>query len=97
MKKMLSVVLSMGLAVTMLVGCNDTAASQRAEKDRESNEKGGLERIVKVYDHEGKLITEYEGLIDIDTSEGGGAGRVKFDLNGKRTMIYGGIVIVDEK
>ncbi|WAB25049.1 hypothetical protein M3_0098 [Lysinibacillus phage vB_LfM_LysYB1] len=97
MKKMLSAILAVGLSVAMLTGCNDTASSQRAEKDRESNEKGGLERTVKVYDYEGKLMKEYEGLIDIDSSEGGGAGRVKFDLNGKRTMIYGGIVIVDEK
>lgn len=50
---------------------------------------------MKVYSHEGELLAEYEGKFDISENESGT--KVKFDLNGKRTIIYNAIVIVDEK
>lgn len=62
-------------------------------KSVQSEAGGGLDRVVTVYDYDGDVICEYKGKIDI---EGSSEGKVKFDLDGKRTLIYGGIVIVQE-
>ena len=78
------------IAMLSITGC---ASFERGVKDTVSDVTGGLNRIVTVYDYDGNVIKTYEGKIDISESDGG---KVKFDLNGKRTIIYGGIVIVDE-
>ena len=70
------------------------ASVQRALKSINSEYFGGLDRTVTVYDYDGNEITSYTGKIDIEDTETGG--KVKFDLDGKRTIIYGGIVIVQE-
>ncbi|WP_026491414.1 MULTISPECIES: hypothetical protein [unclassified Butyrivibrio] len=70
------------------------ASVQRALKSINSEYSGGLDRTVTVYDYDGNEITSYTGKIDIEDTETGG--KVKFDLDGKRTIIYGGIVIVQE-
>ena len=55
----------------------------------------GLDRIVSVYDGNGDKLAEYTGKIDIETNDYGN--KVKFDVDGKRIMIYNAIVIVEEK
>lgn len=70
------------------------ASVQRALKSINSEYSGGLDRTVTVYDYDGNEITSYTGKIDVEDAETGG--KVKFDLDGKRTIIYGGIVIVQE-
>jgi major membrane immunogen (membrane-anchored lipoprotein) len=96
MKRLLTVGLVVFLlSLVLLTGCGG-ADAERAQKDAESDANGGLNRTVDVYDYNGKLIKSYEGKIDIDSSTDG-AQRIKFDLNGKRHLIYNGIVIVDEK
>lgn len=77
----------------MLSGC-DTASMERYTKDSESNLNGGLSRTLKVYSQTGELIKAYDGKFDIDPNTVDG--KVKFDLNGKRTIIYNALVIVDE-
>lgn len=57
--------------------------------------KGGLDRIVTVYDNSGNPIATYEGKIDIEESEYGN--KVKFDLDGKRVILYNCSVIIEEK
>lgn len=79
----------------MLFYYNGTAAGGRAFKSQESNFNKGIERVVKVYDVEGKLIQEYEGKFDIEYDDD----RIVFDdENNKRHIIYypTGTVIVDE-
>lgn len=71
------------------------ASVQRTFKNIESEYSNGLDRVVTVYDYNGNEITSYEGKIDVENSDSDG--KVKFDLNGKRTIIYGGIVVVQEK
>ena len=75
---------------------NNTAAGRRAYKSQESNFNNGIERVVRVYDVNGKLITEYDGKFDITYDND----RILFDdQNGKRHVIYypTGTVTVDEK
>ncbi|ALC82240.1 MULTISPECIES: hypothetical protein [Bacillus] len=73
----------------------NTATGQRMIKSIQSNNSGGIERVVKVYSDDGKLIEEYEGKIDIQDTEYGN--KILFDLNGKRVVIYNGTVVTGEK
>ena len=81
------------IAATIALGVTGCASFERSVKDTVSDVTGGLNRTITVYDYNGNAIKTYEGKIDISESDGE---KVKFDLNGKRTIIYGGIVIVDE-
>ena len=79
------------LVITVIL---NKASVQRTLKSINSEYSGGLDRTVTVYDYSGNELTSYTGKIDVEESETGG--KVKFDLDGKRTIIYGGIVIVQE-
>lgn len=75
---------------------NSTATGKRAFKSQESNFNNGIERIVKVYDINGQLITQYDGKFDITYDND----RILFDdENGKRHIVYypTGTVVIDEK
>ena len=73
-----------------LVGCG--ASFQRGLKDFQSEYSGGLNRTVTAYTQTGEKIGEWAGKIDIEMSDN----KVKFDLNGKRTIIYNALVISQE-
>lgn len=89
MKKLFALV-----AVVML--CSScTESFQRSVKSVKSNWSGGLERVVTVYDYNGNVLATYEGKFDVQESPDGNT--VYFDLNGKRTIIHGGILINQEK
>lgn len=53
---------------------------------------GGLNRTVSVYSYDGELIRSWYGKFDVSDSEN----EVFFDVNGKRVIIHGGIVINEE-
>ncbi|MBS4194204.1 hypothetical protein [Lederbergia citri] len=80
---------------TFFIWYFNTASGQRTVKSWQSNNSGGIERIVKVYSNDGKLIEQYEGKIDIQDTEYGN--KVLFDLNGKRVVIYNATVVTEEK
>ena len=82
-----ALLIMMSLAVT---GCG--ADFSREMKTIKSNMAGGMDRTVTVYDYSGGKIAEYKGKIDVETNEG----KVLFDLDGKRTIIYNAPVIVQE-
>ena len=84
--------LVLSLLLVLLTSCTGEAQA-RLQKDRESGI-NGLNRTLQVYSYDGKLIKTYESKFDIETSEGG---KVKFDIDGKRTIIYNAIVVCDEK
>lgn len=88
-KRILAVALCAAVA-TMICGCG--AEWDRTMKDISSNYGGGLNRTVTVYDMQGEPIKEYTGKIDVEANEG----KVLFDLDGKRTIIYNATVIVQE-
>lgn len=90
-KKWILLLAALLLLSIMFVGCQSW---RRSIKDVSSSI-GGLNRTVKVYSHDGKLIEEYGGRIDIEVNDYGN--KVKFDLDGKRIIINNAIVIVEEQ
>lgn len=88
-KKIIATLLCAGIAL-MVSRC--TSEFDREMKSISSNWNGGLDRTVTVYDMQGEPIKEYTGKIDVEANEG----KVLFDLDGKRTIIYNATVIVQE-
>jgi hypothetical protein len=80
------------LLVVALISMSGCVAWKRSVKDSVSSIKG-LDRVAYVYSLDGKLLREYRGRFDIETSQN----KVKFDLNGKRFIIYNAVVIVEEQ
>jgi uncharacterized lipoprotein YehR (DUF1307 family) len=77
----------------LLLGLSGCEEWSRSMKDFSSSI-SGLERTVSVYSDSGELLRTYEGRIDIESTEYGN--KVKFDIDGKRTIIYNAVVIVEE-
>lgn len=72
-----------------LAGC---ASCSRELKTLDSDFSGGLDRTVILYDYNGMEINRWSGKIDLQDTEY----EILFDLNGERTIIHGGIVVVQE-
>lgn len=68
--------------------------ARRWFKDIASDYTGGLNRTVTVYDYNGNKIESYSGKFDVEYKSDG---TVKFDIDGKRTTITGGIIINQEE
>lgn len=88
MKKKIVVVI-LALMTLVLAGC---ASMQRDVKSFASDISGGLTRTVTVYSNTGEPIKSWSGKFDVSESEN----EVYFDINGKRVIIQGGIVINEE-
>ena len=80
------------IVATLGIGLNGCASCARSQKSWQSEMSGGLTRKVTLYSTTGDVIDAWEGKIDLTDSEE----EVMFDLNGKRTVIHGGIVVVQE-
>lgn len=91
MKKKITLI--MVVAALGMTGCG--ASWNRAIKSWNSEVEGGLNRTLVVYDYNGDKLKEYSGKIDIEVSASND--KILFDLNGKRHIIRGGIVIIDEQ
>ena len=89
MKKFIAIVLVLIMSLTMFAGC---ASWSREMKTLGSDFGGGLYRRITVYDYEGEPIKSWEGKFDVseNTTE------TYFDINGKRVIIQGGIIINEE-
>ena len=93
MKKAMKVGLIIG---AMLIGVTLFAGSSSVKRDIKSVTSdlgGGLERTVTLYDYTGKEIERWTGKFDVSESEN----EVYFDVDGKRVIIHGGIVVNEEK
>lgn len=90
MKKVIALAVLLTMVCMMLAGC--TEAWERNKKSIASNWTGGLNRTVSVYSYDGDLIKSWSGKFDVSDSEN----EVYFDLNGKRVIIQGGIIINEE-
>lgn len=91
MRKLVVLLVSVVLLVGVTAGCESL---DRVGKDIGSSV-SGLNRTLYVYDQNGDLVKEYKGKFDIEVNEYGN--KVKFDLNGKRVLIYNMQVIVEEE
>ena len=69
-----------------------SSSFRRDLKSMFSDWSGGLDRTVILYDYNGKEIRSWTGKFDIANSEK----EIFFDLNGKRVIIHGGIVVAEE-
>lgn len=74
----------------LLCGCESCS---RSMKSISSDFGGGLNRRVTVYSNTGEEIRTWEGKFDVSSSET----ETYFDVNGKRVIIHGGIVIDEEQ
>lgn len=93
MKKAMAVGLIIGamlIGVTLFAG---SSSVKRNIKSVTSDLGGGLERTVTLYDYTGKEIERWTGKFDVSESEN----EVYFDVDGKRVIIHGGIVVNEEK
>ena len=88
MKKMIVGIVSIAMALSV-AGC---ASTSREIQSTICDFTGGLDRTVTVYDYNGEAIKSWTGRFDVSESEN----EVYFDLNGKRIIIHGGIVINEE-
>lgn len=77
------------LSALTLTGC---ASWQRNVKSFASDFTGGLDRTVTVYSNTGEKINSWSGRFDVSESEN----EVYFDIDGKRIIIHGGIVVNEE-
>lgn len=95
-----SFIIGVIIGAIMIVGpivYSNTESGKRALKDQNSNFNSGIERVVSVYDVNGKLIEQYEGKFDVETDHDN---YILFDdEEGRRHIIFykTGTVIVDEK
>ncbi len=78
-------------AIFVLSGCESW---DRTMKDYGSSIHG-LNRTAGVYDQNGNVIKTYEGKFDVEVNEYGN--KVKFEINGKRVLIYNATVVIEEK
>lgn len=69
-----------------------TATQQRDLKTMSSNWGGGLDRTVTLYDYNGNEIKSWSGKFDVSDNDQ----ETYFDINGKRVIIKGGIVVNEE-
>jgi hypothetical protein len=92
MKKKEKIIIA-GTILLLVAIIFNSASLSRTIKTIHSDVSGGINRNVKVYSYDGKLIKEYEGKIDIQENEN----KVLFDLNGKRITIYNSPVVVEER
>lgn len=80
------------LVVLLLVSGLTSCKFFSKVKDIKSNWVG-LDRVCTVYSDTGTQLRKYEGNVNIESS----GRKVKFELNGKRNMTFGGIVLCEEK
>lgn len=94
MKRNYLVLVVVLIAVVAVLFIGSCASWERCAKDFSSEINNGIDRIVRVYDYEGDLIAEYEGIIDIEDNSGS---YCLFHLDGKRYIYYNAIVEIIEK
>lgn len=87
-KKVVAAILVCIMAM-MFSGCEGFS---RTVKSIGSDIGGGLNRTVTVYSNTGEKIDSWSGKFDVSESEN----EVYFDIENKRVIIHGGIVIDEE-
>lgn len=92
MKKSNIAAIAAAIAVSAALG--GCSSCDRFSHNFGSDMSGGTEKKVTVYANDGEKLAEYEGKIDIETSD---SGKMAFMLDGRYYVINGGTVIVEEQ
>lgn len=92
MRKVMPKLVLLGVIGAVCVALSGCASCSRTFKSFNSDMNGGLERKVTLYSTTGEEIKSWEGKFDVSDSED----EVYFDLDGKRVIIHGGIVVNEE-
>lgn len=92
----IAIIVGLAITIGMYAGFHwyysSTASGQRAFKSQESNLGGGIERTVTVYSYDGEVLGEWTGKFDVTENDQ----ETYFDIDGKRVIIQGGIIINEE-
>lgn len=80
------------VGIIATLGLSGCSSCSRMTKRVSSNMGGGLNRTVTLYDNAGNKLKNWHGKIDLESNDQ----EVFFDLNGKRVIIQGGIVVSEE-
>lgn len=72
--------------------CSTSESGKRVLKEQQSDLNGGLQRTVAFYSYDGEEIKSWTGKFDVSSSET----ETYFDIDGKRVIIHGGIVVNEE-
>ncbi len=85
---------SIAAAAAVLMACSMTGCEScsREYKSMQSDLNGGLHRKVTLYDYDGEVLGQWEGKFDVAENDQ----EVYFDIDGKRVIIQGGIVVNEE-
>ena len=79
------------VASAIVLGLGGCASCGRQWKTMESNT-AGLNRKITLYNDKGEVMREWEGVISLGDDDA----QIMFDLDGKRYVLQGGIVVVEE-
>ena len=80
----------LAILLAVLTGCGESW--KREVKSWQSEHTGGLNRTVTVYSYDGTPIKSWSGKFDVSESEN----ETYFDIDDKRVIIQGGIIINEE-
>ncbi len=80
------------LAAMLACGLSGCESCSRMAKSLSSDVGGGLHRRVTLYDYDGEVLGVWEGTFDVTESET----ETAFDLDGKRVILQGGIIVNEE-
>lgn len=86
------IVLTLVICGVVMWWCANSESGKRALKEQQSDLNGGLERTVTLYSYNGDEIKSWSGKFDVSSSET----ETYFDIDGKRVIIHGGIVVNEE-
>jgi len=92
MRKFIVLSIILILSSMLIVGCS-TETQARLKKDNESAREG-LNRLLTVYSHDGKVLKTVKGKFDVEPSTENN--KVKFDINGQRFIIYNAVIVCEE-
>ena len=90
--KLIAIILFFVIILALGTGLSGCEPFKRDLKTMSSEWGGGLNRTVSVYDYNGGLIKSWTGQFDVSEN----TDEVWFDIDGKRIIITGGIVINEE-
>ena len=91
--KRISIVLFVTFALMGIVELSSCESCNRELHSIHSDWNGGLYRKVTLLDYEGDTLKVWEGKFDVQFTDRNSA---YWDMNGKRVMISGGIIVNEE-